>query len=728
MAGLAALLSFGSDRSSTETLTALSRALAPRGSEEARDVNGSAKLLVRAALPIVHRLDTTTLIVDGIVELSTLANRYAERGPLGLVGGADPYTLIMADPEGLVLARSGDGPPLYYARTRGSVLVASEPTALLAAGVPARPDPETVARFLAVGGCDEGAATFFDGIRRVLPDQVVEISAGHTDGWLVRAHPPARRRGTAITGRMALLGSVGEGRLGVLLGPGLPGAAVLGAALAEHPQHRGLPVYSVNFPGLPMDSSAYASALLGPLPDASVRHRALPFFADEIDVDGFLADVGEPVPDLSAYLAWAVARSTGGEVDALLGAAGWRGPVGHLSRLADRVAARYGVALRFPYRGLETGDEALRGELRVLAERTLPPVSLRAAVAALVTSTLEPPLREILVRLRAELIGALLYPHHGPTDHAGLAVMQHLSDASEADVARLWRRYLLERWLVTVVAPYERQPEVPAARQAPPRPRAAAITAGGAEWVTHALVTEPITAGDRVAEKFAWYVAEFAHGADKPARQALRQPWHLLVAAKPVAVAQGLARAIWEIEPGSYARGLVRLAGPALGLADPWSMQVALGHAGPARLGLAALCARLGRLNWAERVAGPLARSVCPPREQACPPAHLAVVPPPRGADRVAEEIVAALRKTLPDDVYAMLEGCAVVGADEAGMRLLGWSRPGEPPAGLLARLCADNPFGQGDERTPLVLALAAPRRVAQPTARKGAKASARRR
>ncbi|MFD0594489.1 hypothetical protein ACFQZ4_20330 [Catellatospora coxensis] len=32
MAGLAALLSFGSDRSSTDTLTALSRALAPRGS------------------------------------------------------------------------------------------------------------------------------------------------------------------------------------------------------------------------------------------------------------------------------------------------------------------------------------------------------------------------------------------------------------------------------------------------------------------------------------------------------------------------------------------------------------------------------------------------------------------------------------------------------------------------------------------------------------------------
>lgn len=725
MAGLAALLSFGSDRNSTETLSALSRALAPRGSEEARGVNGSAKLLVRAAMPIVHRLDTTTLIVDGIVELSTLAGRYSERGPMGLVGGPDPYTLIMADPDGLVLARNGDGPPLYYARSRGAVLVASEPTALLAAGVPARPDPETVARFLAVGSCDEGAATFFDGIRRVLPHQVVEISSGHTDGWLVRAHPPARYRGPAISGRMALLGAVGEGRLGVLLGPGLPGAAVLGAALTERPQHRGLPVYSVNFPGLPTDSSAYASALLGPLPDSSVRHRALPFFADEIDVDGFLADVGEPVPDLGAYLAWAVARSTGGEVDALLSAAGWHGPTGHLPRLADRVASRYGVTLRFPYRDLETTDEALRAELRMLAERTLPPVSMRAASAAPAAATLEPPLRDILLRLRAELISALLYPHHGSTDHAGLAVMQGLASAAAPDVARLWRRYLLERWLVTVVAPHERQPEVPAAR---PSPGPSVITAGGQDWTTHAVLTEPIAAGDRYAEKFAWYVAEFAHAADKQTRQGLRQPWHLLVAAKPVAVAQGLARAIWEITPGSYARGLVRLAGPAVGLADPWSMQVALDHSGAARLGLAMLCARLGRRTWYDRVAGPLARSVRPPREQACPPAHLAVVPPPHAPDRVAEDIVAALRKTLPDDVFAMLSGCAVVGADAAGMRLLGWSQPGEPPAGLLGRLCERNPFGQGDERTPLVLALAAPRRVAQSTGRKGAKAAARRR
>ncbi|MDI1460453.1 hypothetical protein QEZ54_05685 [Catellatospora sp. KI3] len=730
MAGLAALLSFGSDRNSTETLTALSRALAPRGSEEARGAAGPARLLVRAALPIVHRLDGgAVLVLDGIAELSTLNARYAERGPVGLITGGQPYTLVLADPDGLVLARSGDGPPLYYARTRSAVLVASEPTALLAAGVPAEPDPETVQRFLAVGSCDEGAATFFDGVRRVLPGQVVEIGRGQADNWSVRAHPPVRGRGPAPSGRLALLEALGQDRVGVLLGPGLPGAAVLGTALSERVDARGLPVYSVTFPGLPSDSSAYAAALLGPLADSTVRHRSLPFFTDDIDVDAFLADVGEPVPDLAGYLCWAVARASGGEVDALLCSTGWSGPANHLPRLSDRVAARYGVTLRFPYRELETTDEALRAELRSLAERTLPPTSARTALAA-GNGPLEPPLAEVLLRLRAEVIGALLYPRHGPTDHAGLAAMQELTGALAAETDRLWRRYVLERWLHTVVGPYRRPvAAVPAARPAPNRaPAAPTATADGQDWLLHALTTEPVVAGDRIAEKIAWYVAEFALGADKPTRQALRQPWHLLVAAKPVAVAQGLARPVWDIRPGPVAQGLARLAGSGAGRVDPWTVQVALEHGGAARLGAAALCVRLGHRAWADQLAGPLVRSVCPPREHACAPAHLAVVPPPRQPQRVAEEIAAALRKGLPADVYAALSGCAVVGVGTGGMRLLGWSRPGEPPAALLGALCADNPFGQDDRRTPLVLALAKPRQVAQSTGRKGGRPAAKRR
>jgi hypothetical protein len=743
MAGLAALLSFGSDRTSNDTLAAMSRALAPRGSEVARGAIGPARLLMRAALPVVHRFDDAAMVLDGIAERGVLIARFAEQGTTGLLGGVDPYTLILADADGLVLARNGEGAPLYYARTRGAVIVASEPSVLLAAGVPARPDSATIDRYLATGSCDEGPATFFEGIRRVLPGQVVELSRGPQDGWSVLPHPPARPRHGQITARMALLNALGDDRVGVLLGPGLPGAALLGAALSEREQHRALPVYSANFPGLGGAASAYAAALLGPITDGTVRHRATPFFADEIDVDGFLADVGEPVPGLIDYLAWAIAKGSGGEVDRLLSTAGWRGPVGHLPRLSDRVAARYGVALRFPYSEVDTTDEALRAELRALAERTLPPSSTRAASAPHTSGTLEPPLREVLLRLRAELIGALLYPRHGGTDHAGLAVMQTLACAKSADADRLWRRYLLERWLVTVVAPHQKPATtVPAARAARRASGSASgsgsalgsasasaeVMHGGQAWSRRMLRTEPLAVGDRTAEMIAWYVAEFVAAAEKPVRQALRQPWHLLVSAKPVAVAQGLARAVWEIRPGASARGLVRLAGPAMGLPDPWSTQVALEQGGIVRLGLAAICARLGRRAWHDRIAGPLVRSVSPPREHACPPAHLAVVPPPQQPDGVTDEIMVALRKALPDEVFATLAGCAIVGVDEEGPRVLGWSGKGEPSMPLLHRLCQDNPFGQDDERTPLLMALVAPKAAAQTAGRKGGRPAAKRR
>ena len=97
----------------------------------------------------------------------------------------------------------------------------------------------------------------------------------------------------------------------------------------------------------------------------------MPLFTDEIDVDGFMTDLGEPVPGLAAYLLWAMARTGGGEVDSLLAATGWRGPGAYLSRLSDRIAARYGITLRFPYRDLDSADAATRSELQALAERTL---------------------------------------------------------------------------------------------------------------------------------------------------------------------------------------------------------------------------------------------------------------------------------------------------------------------------------------------------------------------
>src|SRR5690349_7068007 len=156
MAGLAAALN------APGRIDALRDALAPRGADAATlrlDGFDGAELdlAVRAALPAIPRVvsDAGTdharivagLAVDGIASVIALDGGYATRGPVGLFDGDHPYAVVLADAERhcLVLTRNGDGPGLYYARCGAGWLAASEPVALLRAGVPPDPDPETLA-------------------------------------------------------------------------------------------------------------------------------------------------------------------------------------------------------------------------------------------------------------------------------------------------------------------------------------------------------------------------------------------------------------------------------------------------------------------------------------------------------------------------------------------------------------------------------------------------------
>lgn len=583
MAGIAAFLSFDSD---LITIERLSEALAPRGSDETAVEFGAARLLVRAELPKVFEAGGVAAIVDGIAETSTLLSRYQSQGPAGLLYGHHPYALILAEPDGLVLARHLDGPPLYYATLRGTVLAASEPKALLAAGLPLLPNAEVVARFLESGECDGISDTFIDGIRRVLPGQTVEITR-----QAIRENTPLPPR--ADPGFMASMSL----RFAVVADPSLSSTALLGAARAGG---RHVPVYS-------LDRS----------PD--------------IDVDSFAADLGEPVPDLADYLLWSVARETRGEVDVLLSA---RPAAAHLSRLADRVASRYGVALRFPLRDKKLAPDA-------------------APILAL---------REVLERLRPEIAAALLYPAYGEPDHIALSKLANLGALALPELERLWRHYVLQRWLTPL----------------PPLVLRAAPPGEVAGWHRQLVHTEPVGPSEEISDKFAWYLAEFINSSAKATRHALRQPWLVAIAAKPVAVAQGQARAVWQIKPGWLARMLVRFKG-----GDALTAQAAVERFGLVR-------------GWTGYPG-----NVSAPREHAFPPAHLAVVGPPRNADRVAKEIVEALCRDLPDSVAASLRGVAIV----HGTQIRGWAGTISAPVNLITRLCEDDPFGQDGELTPLLVA-----------------------
>jgi hypothetical protein len=645
MAGLAAILRTTSITSGTSKASkalhdlrqrgeALSRALAPRGAEDAERTHGRATVLIRSALPIIHEADGCAAVVDGVAEVGTLIGEYVKRGPSALVGGLSPYALIIADParDGLVLARNGDGAPLYYARTDDAVLVASEPGALVAAGVPARPDTAVIERFLATGACDDTPATFYADIRRVMPGQIVMLTGEHTVAY--ESAPAAGPTRAAL--RLAL----GQGRIGVRLSaaPGCP--VVLEAAARQTDlDDAQLQVYSAQFPGLPDPTPSLASALLAALPTGSFRHRSQPCFADELDLDGFLRDVGEPMPDLESYLTWSIASTTGGEIDALLdGATGGH----HLSRLADRVASRYGVELRFPL-------------------RTPAGVVSRSEIVA-----------EVLVRMSGEQLAPLVHARLKPQ----VATVAMLLAGRRVDAMALFRRLLVERWLRLIA------PGSSASR--PARVGVPTASANGRQWRREPIATEQIAAGDLVVERFAFHIAE--------AVRSVAQPWYLLVAGRPVAVAQGLARAAWQVRPGSLARLL-----GGVSRREPWRVQALIDEAGAMRGAGAVLLPA----TWSTRLVEP--GSVGFPRPDSVGPAKVSIVPLPQHPVRVAAQLTGALEKVLPEAAWEAYRGCAVIGAG----RVIGWSGPGDPEiAGVLA---AGDPFGSGVAMTPIVIATEVP-------------------
>jgi|GEM_PF-94302 len=713
MAGIAAYS--GLD---VETLDALTRGLAPRGDETAawHGEDGRLSVAVRAAIPQVHR-DTNGVVavVDGVAEPSTLLGRYAAGGATALLDrtATDPYAAVLADParQVLVLCRHGDGPPLHYARHNGAVLVASEPAALLAAGVPAEPDPDTVARFCRTGECDTGSRTFLAGVRRVLPGQVVEVGPDGVRPAATTWHPPLDAPAAAP----------GDGlRPGVRLDGAMTGVALIGLPLGDPEPPADLPVYRA----VPPDAA--------PVTADRVRDEPVPVSLG--DVDDMLAGLGEPVPDPDVLAAWVVARRAAGEVDTILDPLGGAALLAetpapaYLSRVADRVTTRFGVALDLPYR--RVAGTARARDLLARCRRGLPDAALRAADAAVPADTALALLRALRADVYATFLSASFAHRSGHDARAVVAGFGELLAGRRGDAGWYWRAFLLERWQRQIAAGPAAATDVPAAE------RPTTTTVEGARWLRLPVPTRTLRAGDSFADSLAWYVTERVREvcADDRYRRRFGRSWYLIVAARPLAVTQGRVRPLWELRPGWWARrmsGFVRDRSWQ-GLGNPWTMQAAIDEAGLRRVLFAAAAGAGGRLvrrrGMFDRVGGDPVRQVRGPVERATYPANVAVAAPPERPELAAVDVLAAVRAGLRGEPTAGIAGCAVVATDRAtgGCQVL--ACVGDRPAAFYQAACADDPLGR-TAGTPAAVVLLAPPETAAgtPRARRGGSRSRRR-
>ncbi|QDT14224.1 asparagine synthase (glutamine-hydrolyzing) [Alienimonas californiensis] len=348
--------------------------------------------------------------------------------------GMFAFALWDAQRRRLLLARDRVGQkPVYLHHDRGGkrLRVASELTALAAAGAPRELDPAAVDRYLTLG-CVPGPRTIFRGVAKLPPAHTLVVSPGDLERgelppprryWELRYRPDlsksraewveAVRAKVAEAVRTHLVADV---PVGAFLSGGLDSGAVVAHAAAGLREAGGrLKTFSVGFDERGF-SELPAAKLIAERYDTDHAERVVRADADG-GLDGVLTHYDEPFADPSAVptLAVAAAAAGAGGVKVVLTGDGGDEAFGGYARYAHdlreaAVRRRLPPALRAGLGPIAAAWPRGRGLPRALRlKSTL--TNLAADPAAAFANTLglcRPPLRGELLHpdVRAELAGA----------------------------------------------------------------------------------------------------------------------------------------------------------------------------------------------------------------------------------------------------------------------------------------------------------------------------------
>ncbi|WP_206501253.1 hypothetical protein, partial [Micrococcus sp. KRD070] len=338
-----------------------------------------------------------------------------------------------------------------------------------------------------------------------------------------------------------------------------------------------------------------------------------------------------------------------------------------------------------------------RGRLAGLVDAVLPPA--RHAdddAAAGLLLALREPVREVFA---SDSFAARPYAD-APTVRA--LFEDFLAHPRRHDPERFWRLLNLELWLRDAVD----------ADAAPAGPATASRYAfGDRTWMERRRLTDP---HERPLSIYEVHLGSWRPGLDYrdlPA-DAMPQdaPWHFSVSEKIVAITQGRSYYTWEVRPSVAARVLSRLVTrtPAgIGLGDPTTMQLAIQEAGLPRIVLSAAAGAAGKVAGKRgvfyNVVGGNVRAIDGPTTYSTFPANVSAKLPPAEPDRVAAEVSAMIRAAdIPAWAKASFAGTVVMDANDIGRNALG--KDTAASAAVLEAAFADNPLGQGRERTPLAV------------------------
>lgn len=213
-----------------------------------------------------------------------------------------------------------------------------------------------------------------------------------------------------------------------------------------------------------------------------------------------------------------------------------------------------------------------------------------------------------------------------------------------------------------------------------------AVEVGGRAYARIPIKTHVVTAADDIVDVVRRYAVPLLHPGDV-----------LVISEKVVSITQQRAYPISQIKPSCLARILSKFVYKSpygIGLGSPWTMELAIGEAGPLRVVAAAAVGGVAKVLGARgvfyRVCGSGVAAIDGPCDYTLPPYNRYAILGPSKPDEVAE--LAGKAAGVP---------VAIVDASDLGVTVLGVSS-GCPEHVFLAEVLADNPLGQSCEQTPI--------------------------
>lgn len=246
------------------------------------------------------------------------------------------------------------------------------------------------------------------------------------------------------------------------------------------------------------------------------------------------------------------------------------------------------------------------------------------------------------------------------------------------------------------------------------------IETAGKKYLRFPIRTDLFKKGDDYAKKIANEVKKsivrlFDNSIVKNKKNNYRK-WFVVVSEKIVAISQGRSYFIWDIKPSFWANLLskfVKKTPFGIGLGSPWTMQIAIQEVSLPRILLATLASVLSRPLGIKgifyKVAGPVVRSIDGPTEYSLYPSNVSAKLGPKepqiASQKIHDAIITNFQLTITNKFsISGFQGVVIIDANDIGRDILGNTT--NIPDKAIAETMRDNPMGQADEQTPIVLIL----------------------